>query len=60
MSNGLVKDVQLSSGKPWSLGDYVRELGGAQVTGKRTLGICIPFDEEEDEGELSGVETEVW
>ena len=37
VSNGLVINSPLSSGKPWTLGEYVSELGGAQVRGKRTF-----------------------
>ena len=49
VSNGLVMDSPLSSGKPWTLGEYVSELGGTQVRGKRTFGICLPDDKEGDD-----------
>lgn len=50
MSNGLVKNTPLLNGKPWTLGNFVTELGGAQVRGKRTFGICIADGEEEIDG----------
>ena len=53
VSSGLVMDSPLSSGKRWTLGEYVAELGGAQVRGKRTFGICIPDSEHDDEEGVS-------
>ncbi len=57
MSSGLVKNMPLSSGDPWTLGGFVKELGGAQVRGKRTFGVCVPSNsssssdgEEEERG----------
>ncbi len=49
MSNGLV-NTPLSNGKPWALGKFVTELGGAQVRGKRTFGICVVDSDEESDG----------
>ena len=49
ISNCLVKDVPLPSGKPWTLGNYTAEFGGPQARGKRTFGIFVPFTER-DEG----------
>ena len=46
--NGLVLD-SLSSGKQWTLGSYTDEFGGMQVRGKRTFGIYVPLDVEEEE-----------
>ena len=66
MSNGLVKNTPLSNGKPWTLGGFVDELGGAQVRGKRTFGVCVPeelsSDEEEDmfEEEVSEITDEYY
>ena len=53
MSNGLVKNTLLSNGKPWTLGGFVEELGGAQVRGKRTFGVCVPKELcSDEEGDL--------
>lgn len=51
MSSGLVKNMPLSNGKPWTLG-FVEELGGAQVWRKRTFGVCVPFDSSDEEDNL--------
>lgn len=61
VSNGLVRDVPLPSGQPWTLGNYTDEFGGAQVRGKRTFGIYVPIDVEEEEEERStSVDQEVY
>ena len=39
--NGVVKDAPLSSGKAWTLGNYISEFGGIQAIGKRTL-VSLP------------------
>ena len=57
MSKGLVKNLPLSNGKPWTLGSFVEQLGGAQVRGKRTFGICVPDNANSDEESTS---TEVY
>ena len=44
VSNGLVKDAPLPSGKAWRLGNYISEFGGIQARGKRTFGIFVPID----------------
>ena len=44
VSNGVVKDAPLSSGKAWTLGNYISECGGIQAIGKRTFGIFMPVD----------------
>ena len=51
VSNGLVLDVPLSGDKPWDLGTYVEQIGGVNVSarGKKTFGIYIPFDLEDEE-----------
>lgn len=49
VSNGLVRDVPLPSGKPWTLGNYTEEFGGVQARGKRTFGIFMVFDSDEEE-----------
>ena len=49
VSNGLVRDVPLPSGKPWTLGNYTEEFGGVQARGKRTFGIFMAFDSDEEE-----------
>ena len=41
ISNSLVKDKQLPSGKPWTLGNYTNEFGGPQVRAKRTFGVYV-------------------
>ena len=46
ISNCLVKDVSLPSGKSWTLGNYTAEFGGPQARGKRTFGIFVPFTSE--------------
>ena len=48
VSNGLVKDAPLPSGKAWTLGNYISEFGGIQARGKRTFGIFVPIDAEDD------------
>ncbi len=64
MSSGLVKNMPLSSGKPWTPGSFVKELGGAQVRGNRTFGVCLPSsssDEEEEDmpdDEVYGISTD--
>ena len=55
ISNCLVKDVTLPSGKPWTLGNYTAEFGGPQARGKRTFGIFVPFTER-DEGNDNDVD----
>ena len=46
VSNGLVKDTPLPSGKAWTLGNYISEFGRTQARGKRTFGIFVPVDTE--------------
>jgi len=49
VSNCLVRDAPLASGKPWTLGNYTMEFGGVQVRGRCTFGIYIPMDVDEEE-----------
>lgn len=49
VSNGLVIDTPLSGDKPWDLGTYVEQIGGVSARGKKTFGIYIPFDAEDEE-----------
>ena len=49
VSNCLVRDAPLASGKPWTLGNYTMEFGGVQVRGRRTFGIYVPIDVYEEE-----------
>ena len=49
VSNGLIRDMPLPSGKPWTLGNYTEEFGGVQARGKRTFGIFMLFDSDEGE-----------
>ena len=49
VSGGLVMDDPLQDGKPWTLGGYVQEIGGVSARGKKTFGIYIPLDVEEDD-----------
>ena len=49
VSNGLVVDTPLRCNKPWTLGNYVEEIGGVSVRGKKIFGISIPIDVEEEE-----------
>ena len=37
ISNSLVKDRELPSGKKWTLGNYTNEFGGTQARAKQTL-----------------------
>ena len=39
VSNGLVTNGPLQDGKPWTLGNFIEELGGKS---KRTFGVCVP------------------
>ena len=41
ISNSLVKNKQLPSGNPWTLGNYTSEFGGPQARAKRTFGIYV-------------------
>lgn len=36
-----MKDKQLSSEKPWTLGNYTNEFGGPQARAKSTFGIYV-------------------
>ena len=49
VSNGLVIDAPLSGDKPWDLGTYEEQIGGDSAWGKKTFGIYIPFDFEDEE-----------
>ena len=51
VSGGLVCDTPLEDGKPWTLGQYVCEIGGQAARGKKTFGIHAPESDNEDEGE---------
>ena len=42
VSNDLVTNGLLQDGKPWTLGNFIEELGGAQAKSKRTFGVCVP------------------
>ena len=46
-------DGTLRDGKPWTLGGYVEEIGGVSVRSKKTFGIYIPLDVEEEESSVS-------
>ena len=48
VSGGLVRDECLQNNKPWTLGDYVQEIGGVSARGKKNFGIYVDEDEEED------------
>ena len=45
VSGGLVKDAALQDGSPWSLGGYVKEIGGSSARGKKTFGLYQQDDE---------------
>ncbi len=49
MSSGLVKNMPLSNGKAWTLGNFVEDFGGAQARGKKTFGICVPDDSDSED-----------
>lgn len=53
VSNGLVRDVPLPNGQPWTLGSYTDEFGGPQARGKWTFGIYVPIEVEQEEEERS-------
>lgn len=42
VSNGLVTNGPLQDRKPWTLGNFIEELGGAQAKSKRMFGVCVP------------------
>ena len=52
VSGGLVMDDTLQDGKPWTLGGYVQEIG-VSARYKKTFGIYIPLDVEEEESSVS-------
>ena len=59
VSNGLVTNGPLQDGKPWILGNFIEELGGAQAKSKRTFGVCVPpileiIDDVEDVDNVCG------
>ena len=59
VSNCLVKDVSLPSGKCWTLGNYTAEFGGPQARGKRTFGIFVPFTKRDEENDTDDDDCEV-
>ena len=46
---------------PWTLGNFIEELGGAQAKSKKTFGVCVPptleisddYDDVEDTDNVS-------
>ena len=62
ISNYLVKDVSLPSGKSWTLGNYTAEFGGPQARGKRTFGfgIFVPFTERDDGNDIDDDYEVMW
>jgi len=48
----LVKDDDLPSGKPWTLGNYTAEFGVPQARGKQVFGIFVPFEEDDVDHEV--------
>ena len=46
-SNGLVLGTSIED-KPWTLGGYIEINGGKQSRSKKTWGLVIPVDEEEN------------
>ena len=61
ISNCLVKDVPLPSGKSWTLGNYTAEFGGPQARGKRTFGIFVPFTKRDVEDDTNDdYEVAIW
>ena len=53
VSNGLVRNVPLPSGRQWTLGSYTEEFSGVQARGKRTFGICVASDAEDSDEDLA-------
>ena len=49
VSSSLVRDTLLPTGLPWTLGGYTNEFDGVQARGKRTFGIYLPPDLEDEE-----------
>lgn len=52
ISNSLVKDKHLPSGKPWTLGNYTGEFGGSQSRAKRTFGVFVSEEETDSDDEI--------
>ncbi len=48
VSSGLVVDAPLHDGNAWTLGGYVQEVGGVSARCKKTFGIYLPVDDEEE------------
>jgi len=53
VSGSLVMDDTPQDGKPWTLGGYVQEIGRVSARCKKTFGIYIPLDVEEEESLVS-------
>ena len=49
VSNGLIRDTPLPSGKAWTLGGYIEEFGDVQARGKRIFDIFMAFEDQEIE-----------
>lgn len=52
VSGGVVNDCPLQGEEQWTLGRYVEEIGGQAVRGKKTFGIYLPVDEDEEVEEV--------
>ena len=49
VSGGLVNDIPLHQGEPWSLGAYIQEIGGVSVRAKKTFGIYNVLDDDDEQ-----------
>ena len=49
ISNSLVRDRELPSWKPWTLGNYTEEFGGPQARAKRIFRIYVEEPDSSDE-----------
>lgn len=55
VSGGVVNDSPLQGGESWTLGGYVKEMGGQAVRGKKTFGIHVMDSADEDDIEEVGL-----
>lgn len=45
-SGGVIPDVPIG-GKPWTLGEFIRQNGGSQNRGKKSWGVDVPIGHED-------------
>ena len=49
VSGGVVNDAPLDGGEKWTLGGYVEGIGGQAVRGKKTFGLLVMENDDEDD-----------